>query len=270
MTTPPTARDFLAYQRIVIDTATTRQVAEELEISQTRVRQIVHRVSDFLRQTLPATDENTDAAHLRLAQHIAADRLDRYLREADEAWRNTRETKYANLIFRILAAQTKLPASPGTLEALAADAIHGPLPVSSRHTPCAVSPLTHQGPESAPPLEVSTSSPHNQIQNPQSKIPNAPPSEDCSPSPAAAPPDKPNPLTANATNPDAKTPSDNPLAAKNATRDTFLTPAHSSNTIEKNEPLTELRITSKKLSLNTTNHLNRRQRRRLRRLRSKT
>ena len=51
---PPSGRDFLVYQRIVVDSASTRTVAEEVRISQTRVRQIVLRVMQWLVETLPA------------------------------------------------------------------------------------------------------------------------------------------------------------------------------------------------------------------------
>src|SRR6478609_2277731 len=124
---PPSARDFLAYSRIVVDAASTRTVAEELKISQTRVRQVVKRVLDWLHETLPAHSEADDAARLNLAQHIAADRLQNFYGIASRSWQQTGETKYANLAIKVLLAQTKLPALPGTLEALSADALLGPL-----------------------------------------------------------------------------------------------------------------------------------------------
>ena len=38
LTLPPSGRDFLVYQRLVVESASTRAVAEEIGISQTRVR----------------------------------------------------------------------------------------------------------------------------------------------------------------------------------------------------------------------------------------
>ena len=73
----PTRRDFIVYQRIVVDHASTWTVAEELHISQTRVRQLVKKVLHWLAQTLPTDSDLDDAAMLRVGQHIAADRLQR-------------------------------------------------------------------------------------------------------------------------------------------------------------------------------------------------
>jgi len=72
---PPSGRDFQIYQRLLLDGASTRQLAADFSLSQTRIRQIFQRVAHWLAQSLPASCEATDAAWLRLAQHIAADRL---------------------------------------------------------------------------------------------------------------------------------------------------------------------------------------------------
>src|SRR5947208_14405588 len=56
-------------------------------------------------------------------------------------WRDSRPTKFANLAFKVIMAQMKIPVIAGTAEALAMDALFGPLDddaISSRHTPCAV------------------------------------------------------------------------------------------------------------------------------------
>ena len=74
---PPSGRDFLVYQRVVTENASTRVVAGEFEISQTRVRQIVQRVNQWLSATLLTSDPDIDdAARLRVGQHIAADRME--------------------------------------------------------------------------------------------------------------------------------------------------------------------------------------------------
>src|SRR5438132_511697 len=99
---PPSGRDFLVYHRIVVDTASTRLVAEEAKISQTRIRQIVQRVMQWLVETLPAETELSEAAKIKLGQHIAADRLERFYGESNQAWRQTAEMKYANLCCRVL------------------------------------------------------------------------------------------------------------------------------------------------------------------------
>src|SRR3954463_16340931 len=68
---PPSHRDFEVYQRVVIEGASTRQAAGEFSLSQTRIRQIVRRVTQWLPANPPPQDEATDAAYLRHAQHVA-------------------------------------------------------------------------------------------------------------------------------------------------------------------------------------------------------
>ena len=72
---PPSGRDYGVYRRVVVDGASTWKTAEELKISQTRVRQIVRRVAEWLAQTFPSDADLTEEALLRLGQHVAADRL---------------------------------------------------------------------------------------------------------------------------------------------------------------------------------------------------
>src|SRR5947208_13774183 len=70
---PPTARDFDIHHLSLVEKVSTRTIADKHGISQTRVRQIVKRVAQWLSESLPAESEAADAATLRLAQHIAAD-----------------------------------------------------------------------------------------------------------------------------------------------------------------------------------------------------
>ena len=48
---PPIHRDFQVYQRVILEAATTRQAAADFSVSQTRIRQIVQRVSQWLAET---------------------------------------------------------------------------------------------------------------------------------------------------------------------------------------------------------------------------
>jgi hypothetical protein len=75
---------------------------------------------------LPADTELTEAARLSLGQQIAGDRLERFYVESNRAWTQTTQPRFGNLCFRVIAAQAKIPALPGTLEALAMDSIIGP------------------------------------------------------------------------------------------------------------------------------------------------
>src|SRR5688572_2983425 len=120
---PPSARDFFVYERVVIELASTRQVAAEANISQTRVRQIIGKVLDWLAETLPAKATLAGEAQLLVARHIAADRLEDLFRNANKKWLATDQCKYANLAIRVMAAQSKLPAVAGHYAALMATAL---------------------------------------------------------------------------------------------------------------------------------------------------
>ena len=75
---------------------------------------------------LPPPSEAADAAHLNLARHVAAERLQFLYGEAMRGWKLLNETKYAGLVLRVLAAQAKLPVIPGTFDALMADTVEEP------------------------------------------------------------------------------------------------------------------------------------------------
>src|SRR5262245_30892656 len=188
---PPTERDFRIYERVVLTGVSTRQAAGEFGLSQTRIRQLVQRVSQWLTETLPPHDDATDAAHLRYARHVAADRLEYFYSEAMHGWRLVQQPKYLGLAIRVLTAQSKLPVLPGTLDALAADAIEGAL--DDRRV----------GPASAAPQARSTSA------GPPPTSPFAPPSRDCSPSTTTPPKPAAMPAHASASNPPTSRPSEN-------------------------------------------------------------
>jgi hypothetical protein len=249
---PPSHRDFLVYQRIVVDGASTRSAADELKISQSRVRQLVRRVTHWLGETLPEDSESSEAQQLRLARHIAADRLEHYYRQANRAWEQTAQPKFAGVCLRILAAQSKLSAIPGTLEALAMDAIVGPLPAdtSSLYAPCDTTP---------PP-------PKSEVATVISDIPLSPPLRDCSaaPSPGATAAERSPSIPA--VTPPAKEACDKTAPATRSARAAFLSPAHPSAPNGKEAPVTELKITPAILGLTTNQHSSRQDRRRLRRV----
>jgi hypothetical protein len=250
---PPSGRDFFLYQRVVVDAASTRTVAEEARISQTRVRQIVKRVMQWLVETLPQDTELSEAAKLLLGQHIAADRLERFYGESNRAWTQTTQSKFANLCLRVIAAQAKIPALPGTLEALAADAILGPLPDDTASL-YADSQHRHSSRADTP------------AHNPQSEIVSSPPTRDCSPTtPAAAAKATQQPPASAATSTPAVPSSKLPPAAA-AARKEFLAPAHPVDDAGDHSPVTEIKITPQQLGLRANMPLTRKERRRLRRL----
>src|SRR5262249_42689571 len=88
----PSERDFAIYQAVHIAGASTRSQADLYEISQTRVRQIVRRVVDWLGQVLPPQTNVAKENETYLARQIAADRFQFQLEEATRCWNQTNET----------------------------------------------------------------------------------------------------------------------------------------------------------------------------------
>jgi len=264
---PPSGRDFLVYQRVVVDGVSTRFAGPEFNISQTRVRQIVNRVTQWLVEALPQDTDLSEAAKLRLGQHIAADRLERFYVESNRAWTQTADPKFANLCLRVIAAQAKLPAMPGTVEALAADAIFGPLADDLEQTFVSAKDEVKseaRGARTGSIAPASETKPQPADNNGHSTL--SPPTRDCSPAtppvadkaarqpPASAP-------TSTATVPSSKLPT-----TVAAARNEFLAPAHSADDSGVHSPSREIKVTPQQLGLRTTRPLSRQERRRLRRL----
>ncbi|HEY2412197.1 MAG TPA: hypothetical protein VGI40_08145 [Pirellulaceae bacterium] len=305
---PPSPRDFLAYERLIIDGFSTRQAAEELKISQTRIRQIVRRVADWLAENLPAHDETRQAAQIRLAQHIASERLHRYTCECERAWQQTRETKYVNLLIRLLTAQSKLPAHPHTLLSLAAEdnvvlslregqeadqTIHPPAPQPTTAAESRVGPACEAsaGPPTptrsvsegdaasiSPPAVAAATAPSS-FSIPNSSFPSPPPIRACSPPQTPVSIANPKHSLTDTLSHSTETSSASNQNANHTARQSFLSPAHPSGATgilpllsdasDSDEPITELQITPQSIALTTKNHSTRRERRRLQRLLSK-
>jgi hypothetical protein len=235
---PPSGRDFLVYQRVVVENASTRTCAGEFDLSQTRIRQIIQRVVGWLAATLPKEELGPDdAARLRVGQHIAADRMEYLYGNTMEEWRQSKQPKFLGLAIRIIAAQAKIPALAGTIGGIIADAIEGPLPD-----------------------EVPASSSFGlQISSLDS-----PPPRDCSPAPAAEPCKAAEPRPTPAASPAAiEACKKLPIADRNA-RSAFLEPAQASQTVGDDPPVAEWKITPQQLGFSTARH-SRRERRRLKR-----
>jgi hypothetical protein len=202
---PPSERDFDIYEAAHVAQRSTRFLAAQYKISQTRVRQIVGRVVQWLAEVLPPKADIDKEKEVYLARQIAADRFQHQLEDTTELWDSTRDTRYAGLRIRLTLAQARLGVVGGLLGCLAANAIDGPEPLSevdqaaepNREGEAAEPALPPALPPSLPPspwLPLSPSSP--------------PPPRDCSP--AQPPTGQPatNPAPTHATNHDAPTPSD--------------------------------------------------------------
>jgi hypothetical protein len=122
---PPAERDFEIYEAVHVAGCSTWSQAEKYGISQTRVRQLIRRVVEWLGQVLPPQAKVAKEQEMHLARQIAADRFQYQLEQATELWNETKEIKYASLRIRLTMAQARLGAVSGTLGGLAADAIEG-------------------------------------------------------------------------------------------------------------------------------------------------
>jgi hypothetical protein len=129
---PPSERDFQVFRFVRVELHSTRAAAEVFGISQTRVRQVVSRVVEYLLATAREgleEDEQEPAGSLTVAQQIARMQLEHLYQKAMEAWHKSQEangfgmaslgqTKYLSLAARIALALAKVPmhAPPRTRE----------------------------------------------------------------------------------------------------------------------------------------------------------
>src|SRR5262245_47625734 len=91
---PPSDRDFQIYEAIHVRSETTRSVAERSRISQTRVRQIVKRVVEWLSEILPPEADIAKETEANLARRIASDQVQHLTVDMTYHWHRTLETKF--------------------------------------------------------------------------------------------------------------------------------------------------------------------------------
>jgi hypothetical protein len=96
-------------------------------ISQTRVRQLVTLVGDWVADNLPEFSEADLRKQVRLAQQIAANRLEHQHEVAMNHWNAEHDPKYLRPATRIALAQARLGIAAGRVHALAANVTEGPL-----------------------------------------------------------------------------------------------------------------------------------------------
>jgi hypothetical protein len=131
---PPSERDFEIYDAVHISGCSTYAAARKHEISQTRVRQIIRRVVEWLGEVLPPQTKVAREQEIHLARQIAAGRYQSQFEQATTFWNETQQSKYASLRLRITTAQARLGVVGGIIDGLAADAIEGiPVPAWQAH-----------------------------------------------------------------------------------------------------------------------------------------
>ena len=135
---PPCERDFEIYEAVHLAGCSTWSQADKHEISQTRVRQIICRVVEWLGEVLPPQAKVAKEQEVHLARQIAAGRFQRQYEDATTLWNETHQSKYASIRLRLTTAQARLGVVGGRLEGLAADAIEG-IPVPTWQPPAETS-----------------------------------------------------------------------------------------------------------------------------------
>lgn len=86
---PPSGRDFDVYRRTAVEGRTTRDVAAEFNISQTRVMQLRIKVFEWIGTHVPPLARLDPAERLRVAETLACEQLQVQYEEAMEAWRKS-------------------------------------------------------------------------------------------------------------------------------------------------------------------------------------
>jgi hypothetical protein len=98
---PPSVRDFEIYRFVKFECNSTREAAHEFHLSQTRVRQVMARVIEFLIESAPHGDDDEEGASQRLyvAEQLAREQLDYLYQRAMKAFDDTHhEDIHGNLL----------------------------------------------------------------------------------------------------------------------------------------------------------------------------
>jgi len=118
---PPTERDFEIYRRVKFECVSTRDAAGDFNLSQTRVRQIVTRVVEYLVESVPASVREDDSSEqLYVAQQLARGQLEFLYERAIRAWERSEtpaqrgeprlgKVCYLGLATRITMCMAKVP-----------------------------------------------------------------------------------------------------------------------------------------------------------------
>ena len=156
---PPTPRDFDIHKMHLVQFASTRTIAQKHGISQTRVRQVVQRVSHWLAAALPVKTEVEQEQETRLAQHLAADQLRNQLEDLRILWDATHDPKYFRQQTRVITALAASASSP---------APSTPSPPTPPPAPSTPPNLSLPGPKTTPgpTLQVAVTSAHSECCRP--------------------------------------------------------------------------------------------------------
>jgi hypothetical protein len=85
----PSFRDFELYKFVKIERHSTREAAEAFGISQTRVRQILDAIIDYLTECVPFNENGERTDRLQVAEQLAREQLEYLYGQAMEWWRRS-------------------------------------------------------------------------------------------------------------------------------------------------------------------------------------
>jgi len=123
---PPSERDFNVYRFVKFECNSTREAAHEFRISQTRVRQVIARVVEFLLDSVPRGPETDDEQldqRLVVAEQLARAQLEYLYERAIKAFEDTHHEDihgnllpgkicYLSIAARITLWMSKVPVQP--------------------------------------------------------------------------------------------------------------------------------------------------------------
>jgi hypothetical protein len=155
---PPSSRDLEIHRQNAIEFLSTRNIAERFNLSQTRVRQIIARVNDWLAEVLPVPSEADIEKQKRLALHLAAAQLRHQIETLATYWSATGDPKFLRQQNRSILALARLGVPPTTLDSITAQVEE----------------------------DAAVVLPSSDLSPPASDLGSPPLSRDCSPSPVAA------------------------------------------------------------------------------------
>jgi hypothetical protein len=121
---PPSERDFEMYRSVMFHNQSTRAAAANYGISQTRVRQVLMRVVEFLCLAVPESlPKTTKEKRLYAAEQIGRMQLEHLYGEAIQMWRKSQEVRsltsaslgqvsFLNQAMKISVALSRVPVHP--------------------------------------------------------------------------------------------------------------------------------------------------------------
>jgi len=86
---PPSQRDFEVYRFVKIEHHSTRQAAGQFNISQSRVRQVLAAIVEYLVDTVPVDEEGKCVERLQVAEQLAREQLEFLYGQAIEWWQHS-------------------------------------------------------------------------------------------------------------------------------------------------------------------------------------